>query len=71
MVPMLLLRITWAVVRTLVSKKADLVAENRALRHQLIVLRKGWIKLFHPIDLTVCSPASRHFQIEFGLPCAV
>jgi transposase InsO family protein len=35
---MLLFRVIWAVVRALVSKKADLVAENLALRHQLIVL---------------------------------
>ena len=35
---MLLLRVIWAVVRALLSKKADLVAENLALRHQLIVL---------------------------------
>ncbi len=37
---MLLLRVIWTVVRALVSKKADLVAENLALRHQLIVLAK-------------------------------
>ncbi len=35
---MLLLRVIWAVVRALFSKKANLVAENLALRHQLIVL---------------------------------
>jgi hypothetical protein len=35
---MLLLRVIWAVVRALFSKKADLVAENLALRQQLIVL---------------------------------
>jgi hypothetical protein len=34
---MLLLRVIWAVVRALFSKKADLVAENLALRQQLIV----------------------------------
>ena len=37
---MLLLRITWAVVRALFSKKADLVAENLALRQQLVILRR-------------------------------
>ncbi len=37
---MLLLRIIWAVVRALFSQKADLVAENLALRQQLIVLRR-------------------------------
>jgi hypothetical protein len=37
---MLLLRIIWAVVWALFSKKADLVAENLALRQQLIVLRR-------------------------------
>ncbi len=37
---MLLLRVIWAVVRALFSKKADLVAENLALRQQLIVLRR-------------------------------
>ncbi len=37
---MLLLRIIWAVVRALFSKKADLVAENLALRQQLVVLRR-------------------------------
>jgi hypothetical protein len=68
---MLLLRIIWAVIRALVSKKADLVAENLALRQQLVVLRKGWIKLFRSIDLTVCAPASCHFQIEFGILCTV
>ena len=35
---MLLLRVIWAVVRALVSKKADLVAENLALCHQRILL---------------------------------
>jgi hypothetical protein len=38
---MLLLRVIWALVRAFSSKKADLVAENLALRHQLIVLRRG------------------------------
>ncbi len=37
---MLFLRVIWAVVRALFSKKADLVAENLALRQQLIVLRR-------------------------------
>ncbi len=37
---MLFLRVIWAVVRVLISKKADLVAENLALRQQLIVLRR-------------------------------
>ena len=37
---MLLLRVIWTVVRALFSKKADLVAENLALRQQLIVLRR-------------------------------
>ncbi len=37
---MLLLGVIWAVVRALVSKKADLVAENLALRQQLIVLHR-------------------------------
>ena len=37
---MLVLRIIWAVVRALFSKKADLVAENLALSQQLIVLRR-------------------------------
>ena len=34
---MLLLRLIWAVVRALFAKSADLVAENLALRQQLIV----------------------------------
>ena len=66
-----LLRVIWAVVRALVSKNANLVAENLAVRQQLIVLRKGCIKLFRPIDLPVCSPASCHFQIELVLLYAV
>ncbi len=37
---MLFLRVIWAVVRALFSKKADLIAENLALRQQLIVLRR-------------------------------
>ncbi len=37
---MLLLRVIWAVGRALFSKKADLVAENLALRQQLVVLRR-------------------------------
>jgi transposase InsO family protein len=37
---MLLLRVIWAVVRALFSKKADLVAENLALRQQVVVLRR-------------------------------
>ncbi len=37
---MLFLRIIWAFVRALFSKNADLVAENLALRQQLIVLRR-------------------------------
>jgi hypothetical protein len=39
-VPMLFLRVIWAVVRALFSKKIDLIAENLALRQQLIVLRR-------------------------------
>ncbi|MCP3998736.1 MAG: transposase family protein [bacterium] len=35
---MFLLRIVWSVVRCLAARKADLVAENLALRQQLIVL---------------------------------
>ena len=37
---MFLLRLVWAVVHALFSKKADLVAENLALRQQLIVFRR-------------------------------
>ena len=37
---MFLLRLVWAVVRALFAKKADLVAENLALRQQLIVFRR-------------------------------
>lgn len=37
---MFVLRLVWAVVRTLFAKKADLVAENLALRQQLIVFRR-------------------------------
>ncbi len=37
---MLFLRVIWAVVQALFSKKADLIAENLALRQQLIVLRR-------------------------------
>jgi transposase InsO family protein len=37
---MLRLRVIWAVVRALFSKKADLVAGNLALRQQLVVLRR-------------------------------
>ncbi len=49
---MLLLRVIWAVVRVLFSKKADLAAGNRAVRQQLVVLRKAWIKAFRATDLT-------------------
>ena len=37
---MFLLRLVWAVVQALFAKKADLVAENLALRQQLIVFRR-------------------------------
>ena len=37
---MFLLRLVWAVVNALFAKKADLVAENLALRQQLNVLRR-------------------------------
>jgi hypothetical protein len=37
---MFLLRLIWAFVRALSAKKADLVAENLALRQQLIVLHR-------------------------------
>ena len=37
---MFLLRLAWAVVHALFAKKADLVAENLALRQQLIVFRR-------------------------------
>ncbi len=37
---MFLLRLIWAVVRALFTKRADLVAENLALRQQLIVLHR-------------------------------
>jgi len=37
---MSLLRLIWAVVHALFAKKADLVAENLALRQQLNVLRR-------------------------------
>ena len=37
---MFLLRLVWAVVHALFAKKADLVAENLALRQQLIVFRR-------------------------------
>jgi transposase InsO family protein len=37
---MFLLRLIWAVVRALFAKRADLVAENLALRQQLIVLQR-------------------------------
>jgi hypothetical protein len=37
---MFLLRLIWAVVRALFGKRADLVAENLALRQQLNVLRR-------------------------------
>ena len=37
---MFLLRLIWAVVRALPAKRADLVAENLALRQQLIVLHR-------------------------------
>ncbi len=37
---MFLLRLIWPAVRALFSKRADLVAENLALRHQLIVLHR-------------------------------
>ena len=35
---MFLLRLIWVLVRALFTKRADLVAENLALRQQLIVL---------------------------------
>ncbi len=37
---MFLLRLIWAVVHALFAKRADLVAENLALRQQLIVLHR-------------------------------
>ena len=37
---MLLLRLIWAFVHALFARKADLVAENLALRQQLIVLHR-------------------------------
>jgi hypothetical protein len=37
---MFLLRLVWAVVRALFARNADLVAENLALRQQLIVFRR-------------------------------
>jgi hypothetical protein len=37
---MLFLRLIWAVAHTLFAKIADLVAENLALRQQLIVLHR-------------------------------
>jgi hypothetical protein len=37
---MFLLRLIWAVVQALFAKRADLVAENLALRQQLIVLHR-------------------------------
>ena len=37
---MFLLRVIWAIVRALVSKKADPAAENLALHQHLIVLRR-------------------------------
>jgi putative transposase len=38
---MFLLRLVWAVVRALFTKRTDLVAENLALRQQLIVFRRN------------------------------
>jgi hypothetical protein len=38
---MFLLRLIWAVVRALFAERADLVAENLALRQQLIVFRRN------------------------------
>ncbi len=38
---MIFLRVIWAVVRALVSKKADLVAENLALRHHRLEKAAG------------------------------
>ncbi len=38
--PTFLLRLIWAVVRVLFAKRTDLVAENLALRQQLIVLHR-------------------------------
>ena len=35
---MFLLRLIWAVIRALFAKRTDLVAENLALRQQLIVV---------------------------------
>ncbi len=37
---MFLLRLIWAVVHALFAKRADLVAENLALRQQLIILHR-------------------------------
>ena len=37
---MFLLRLIWAVVRAVFAKRADLVAENLALRQQLIVFHR-------------------------------
>jgi hypothetical protein len=37
---MFLPRLVWTVVRALFAKRADLVAENLALRQQLSVLRR-------------------------------
>ena len=37
---MFLLRLVWAFVHALLAKKTDLVAENLALRQQLIILHR-------------------------------
>jgi hypothetical protein len=37
---MILVRLVWTAVRALFAKRADLVAENLALRQQLNVLRR-------------------------------
>ena len=37
---MFLLRLVWAVVRTLFAKRPNLVAENLALRQQIIVFNR-------------------------------
>ncbi len=43
---MFLLRLIWVLVRALFTKRADLVAENLALRQQLIVLHRKFESRF-------------------------
>ena len=62
---MFLMRLIWAVVRVPFAKRAALVAENLALRQQLIVLR-SYLRYYHAsrmhLSLGKDAPEARDVQ---------